>query len=108
MGQLTPSGMTDPACPGKLNGNNEEFLSTECTIEHLMDQPAQVQELLSGVYQKVNAAFVALLGHTEGTGPLLKMMTIGSFMKSIDIPAEEIEVLDKSLRLIPNQQSFCR
>ncbi len=103
LGQLTSNGMSEPVCSGRVNGDHDEFLSTRCTIAHMKNQQGQAKVLLAGVLSKVDTVIAAITGNSEGSNPILKLITIGGFMEMLGVSSEEITKLDEELRLLPNQ-----
>lgn len=103
IGQLKVDGMTEPACLGKLNGDHEEFLSSKCTLAQLKKQQGPAQVIWDDILQKTDSVLAAIIGNSNDTHPLMKLLTVGYFLETNGVPAEEITKLDEALRLIPNQ-----
>lgn len=86
--------MTEPTCGPHNTGDNDEFLSADCTIGHIMD-------CLEG--KKIPGEMAAFL-EKQPAADVIRKMVLGGGLRFLGVPEKVIEKIDRHLRRIPNQK----
>ena len=102
--------MTPPACNGRINGNHDEVLSVDCTVAHLMRNPAaaaMIQPMMSAStegYQDYlgNEEDKAENEPTMNAALLMETMSLRDILGFGQVSAEQVGQIDSALRQIPN------
>jgi len=106
-GTWNTEGLNKPKCSAKLDGNAEEFLSLDCTIDYLRKQGKAAHQVLSGAFAAVEAVARERFGNEE-SGKLvlaaLKNMNFRNLLILIGQPEESIAAIDAALCKIPNEK----
>lgn len=94
LGDFGPNGMTQPRCSAHINDDNAPFLSLDCTIGHLMENPKAaniLQPLLSR-------------GQRSATemGSMVSRMKLRDALGFAHVPPEMLKALADQLSTIPN------
>lgn len=101
MGVLGYDGMSEPVCPGKINGNYEDTLSIDCTIAYLKNK-----EEVKGILGEILAQYDVIAGQFAKNGndisSLARRMKLREFIQMVAIPKEQVEQIDKLLNEIKN------
>lgn len=99
--------LTAPRFGRRVDGDNEPFLSVDCTMDCLMASP-QARELLAPIMAAAQTKMaekygdmIDALGHSTQDGMGMKM-TLRSALAYGGTPQEAVERLDTALRQIPN------
>ena len=98
-GHLQPSGMTEPVCPGKQNGDFNEFLSADCTIGRLrgfLDQAPVLTPIIAAFDTHTAKLF------TDGSENITNLFKLNQMMEMFGKTPEEIQAIDEILNSIPN------
>lgn len=103
LGRLTADGMGEPACPAKIDGNNEAVLNVDCTLGYLQQQE-QAKEVLAPVFAAIDAVIRGRFTNVDGAYTVLRPATLRSLMVTMGQSGEAITGLDSLLRKIPNQK----
>lgn len=94
LGGFGPEGLEEPVCKAHVNGDQEAFLSVDCTIGRLLDN-RRAAELLEPVFAQFR----------EGGGvisELVRRMKLRDAMAFRRLPEETVEELQQKLAEIPN------
>lgn len=111
LGDFGEGAMTPPRCGRRVDDDCEEFLSVDCTMEHLMANP-QARAVLAPIMaaaQKTMAEKYAdkMPKAPEGTqspgSGLGAKMTLRSALAYGNVPKETVEQLNSALKSIPNR-----
>lgn len=89
--------MTEPSFDIKISGDWDEYLSADCSVLYLKRQGGAAMELLSGVFNAVEAIF-SRGGEPDTFGNL----RLKDMLKAVRQSEETITRLDAALRQIPN------
>ena len=103
-GLISACGISEPACPARVNADHEDFLSINCTIEHLQKQGPEVLASLDGLFRAIENAGQALL-HSESDLSVLhalKSSRLSDLLMITGQPQDVMDRLDKMLNRIPN------
>lgn len=104
-----PAGMTEPRCPWHLTGDYEDFLSIDCTYQHLMKQE-QAAKILEQLVQEVekecseDEEYMELNGsmNQEQFDQMVSKMKLRDIMAYFQVPDSMREDVNRQLSLIPN------
>jgi acetyl esterase/lipase len=100
-GDFSTSGsMTKPKCRKKIYADDEEFLSADCRISYLMQQP-QAQEVLEPIIEGIIKKD-PLFGDSKELPSIFANITLRTALSFANLPAEKIEEIDRQLNQIPN------
>ena len=103
-GLISACGISEPACPARVNADHEDFLSINCTIEHLQKHGPEVLASLDGLFRAIENAGQALL-HSESDLSVLhalKSSRLSDLLMITGQPQDVMDRLDKMLNRIPN------
>ena len=94
LGDFGDSGLTAPLFGVRINGNREETLNIDCTLEHLLDNPEACRRLpfLTQMFDKT-----PILAGAKRAMKLRDCLVYGGF------PEEQLLAIDSELRSIRNQ-----
>lgn len=103
LGELTPSGMTEPNIAVSMNGDSAPVLSIACTLNHMRKQSEQAQTILKPLYDGINA-----VAAERGFSPEILMAVVGGttvreLMETVKMPKETITEINRALMAIPNK-----
>lgn len=90
LGGFGPEGLTEPTFGFKINGNRDETLNLDCTMEYLAKFPA-VRALLP-------ACFEGKYRYPEAAGTVI---TLGSFLRFAKLSEAAVRDIEEKLRAIP-------
>jgi len=108
LGTFGAGAMTEPLCGRKTNGDDEDYLSTECTIGHLLTQEAAMP-IIEPIIQGLNA----LLSQRSDDGSadvsgvigmLFKNLTLNDVLAFANLPREQVSAIAEALQKIPNKK----
>lgn len=106
-GDFGGGALTAPRFGRRTDGDNEPFLSVDCTMDRLMASP-RARELLAPIMAAAQAKMAEkygdmmdALGHSPQDGMGMKM-TLRAALAYGSTPQEAVERLDAALRQIPN------
>jgi acetyl esterase/lipase len=95
--------MTDPRCPKRVKGNEEPFLSIDCTFGYLM-KFTEAQKILKPLFEGLQAYKAENVGDDEeGTSEIATHMTIRSMLGFAKTPERVVEQFNAQLKKIPNK-----
>lgn len=103
MGKLTAKGMEKPVCAGKINGNHEEYLSVQCTVNHLRPYMDDLPELKTAI-ETLDAVTSQMFHDSKMVKMFLDTFRLWEMLPAIGKTAEEIDALDQVLAGIPNSR----
>ena len=92
-GDFSDCQMTEPVCKTCFSDDNAEFLSTECTIGHLMKFPEA---------KKVIGDFADSLDEAPEMLEAVRNMLLKGLFRFIKVPQETIDEINEKLNSIPN------
>ena len=103
-GDFSDGGMTTPKVQAKMNGNNEEYLSMDCTYGYLKSQSKEVVEILQPLFIPINAS----LGGAEEkfAMPLKYVKACDIATMLLKMPLEKIDELNGKLNKIKNNKGL--
>lgn len=90
--------MTKPTCGSKFTGDDEPFLSTECTLGHLLKNP-QAAELMDPLVKQMEAMGV----QGEGLQEMAKRLPLRTLLGYARTSRDAVMALDDVLKQIPNE-----
>lgn len=94
LGDFGPDGMTRPRCGAHADGDSAPFLSLDCTIGHLLENPEAANILQPLLRHNQQAA--------GEMGSALKRMRLRDALRLAGLPAELQHSLEERLSAIPN------
>lgn len=94
LGDFGDGGMTEPVCRARFTGDDDPYLSVECTAGHLLDNP-RAREAMGD--------YVRMLEANPDSTEALRRITLRGILGFVGVPSEKIVELDQKLRLIPNE-----
>lgn len=98
--------MTKPMCPKTLNGNHGEFLSVDCTMGHLLKNPASVEIVGTMLHKagenKDNAGMAGNLSK-EQMQMMMQNMTLREMLQYGQVPETVQEQINAQLMSILNE-----
>lgn len=104
-GEFTYFGYRKPKFGRTVNGDNEEYLSSQCTLGYISRQPEPVQTLLTSVYDKFQQILVKR-GFTSAKAIDIigRQFKLCDILDMIDLDEREKQRLDDELRKIKNKK----
>ena len=99
-GDFVPGkGLMEPACKPYSNGNNDPFLSVDCTIGHLQTNPAAA-EVIAPIVKAIEN-----FGDIQGGDPmaLFGALPLRTALGYAKLPADQIASMNAALNAIPNE-----
>ena len=109
MGDFGGNGVTPPRFGSKLNGNRDEYLNVDCTMEYLMTKPAAmavIGPLLAAGQSGDNDGAQAMeaAGYDAQTiQQMIAPMKIRDMLAFAGTPQEAVDQIDAQLRAIKNE-----
>ena len=100
-GVLTPKGLQEPVCPGKVNGNYEPTLSTECTYGYVKSCPQGVAAI-APVIETMDRVISSAYGDSALANMVFGKFKLGTILGFLNKTPEEIKEIDKLLRTVKN------
>ena len=104
IGEFTEHGFREPVLSAKINGNYEEFLSVNCTLGHMLNQPEESQKIIEALLEGIKGIaaergidFLSFCAAISG-------FTIKELLALVQTPEEGIKQIDAALRTIPNRR----
>ncbi|MDO5391485.1 MAG: hypothetical protein Q4F24_10410 [Eubacteriales bacterium] len=98
--------MTKPMCPKTLNGNHGEFLSVDCTMGHLLKNPASA-EIVGTMLHKAgeNKDNTGMAGNLskEQMQMMMQNMTLREMLQYGQVPETVQEQINAQLMSILNE-----
>ncbi len=91
LGGFGPEGLTEPNFGFKINGNRDETLNLDCTMDYLAQFPA-VREMLPDCFE-------GRYRYPEAAGSVI---TLGSFLRFAKLSEEAVRAIEDKLHRIPN------
>lgn len=99
--------MSEPKCRTRINGNDDEYISVDCTFGYLMKNEKACEvlaPLMKTMQSNISKEYKGRTAAAEGNGmvgvaDLMKLRSVLSYAK---MPEKMIEQLDQQLREIPN------
>jgi len=103
-GEMKPAGgFSEPKVLHHFNGDQEDYLSTNCTVSYIAKQEG-AKALLEPYLKAASAAAAASVGKEIDVTFFLGFMTLKGFLQMVQVPEEQIRELDEKLKKIPNQK----
>lgn len=102
-GQVTPTGMTKPACPAKISGDFDRELSARCTIGHLKSQGEKARQLLEPILAGISKVFDPSGEHDAIMSLVIDSMPLDQAMRQLMFDDTAIAKIDLALNNIPRQ-----
>ncbi|MCM1025315.1 MAG: alpha/beta hydrolase [Roseburia sp.] len=102
MGDFGPEGLEEPACKARINGDQDDFLSIDCTMGKLMADAgarAVLEPLLQAARQRVPGGTEE---QPEELAALAKNMKLRDALGFANVPKAALDQLDEQLRRLPN------
>jgi acetyl esterase/lipase len=100
--------MTEPRCGRKTNGDDEEYLSSDCTVGHLLTQEAAlpiIDPVIQGLKALLSQSSEEASDDTSGViGMLFKNLTLNDVMAFANLSHEQVSLIDEALRKVPNKK----
>ena len=93
-GDFGETGMTEPGCGRRINGNHEPYYNLDCTINFLM-QDGQVKQLLDPYFKPFLNAM-----HTEEIPAPFAGLKLREMLASMQMPPESVKNIEASLKTI--------
>jgi len=106
LGEWTSTGLAEPRCKRKTDANSEKFLSIDCTVNYLKNQP-DAQAVLADIYAAVDQIAKAQFGGEEAGAALLtglKTLTLRNLLSTLQLPQESVQKIDLALSQMPNKR----
>ncbi len=101
-GEFGEGEMTDAACPPKVTGDQEDYLSIYCTISHLQKQGTEVFSLLEPLFRQFNTAMDNFKNNEIDIAPLFRTFRLRDVLEMFKVPKDEIANIQEKLSRIPN------
>lgn len=110
LGDFGWNAMTQPVCPNRINGNHDETLSVDCTVAHLMNNPA-ASAIIAPMMSESTDDYKDYLGDeadkaenepTMNAALLMETMTLRDILGFGRVPADTVDQINSALRQIPN------
>lgn len=102
LGELEVSGMKAPRCAPKVNGNGEEYLSLDCTLEYLRKQP-QAEQVLAEVFTEIDNIIAARFPNSTIAAGIIYAMKLRELLSLLSMSKEELIDLSERLNAIRNE-----
>ena len=99
-------GMTKPRCSPRVYGDNEEYLSVDCRMSHLMQQQGAlpvIGPILQGMQGNSTAQMKEFADDGMDTAAMMANMTLRDILSVARLTEEMVEQIDHQLRQIRNQ-----
>lgn len=93
LGGFGPEGLTEPNFGFKINGNQDETLNLDCTMEYLAGFP-EVRALLPDCFE-------GRYRYPEAAGSVI---TLGSFLRFAKLGEEAVRAIEAQLKAIPKEK----
>ena len=93
LGGFGPQGLTEPGFGFKINGNRDETLNLDCTMDYLAEFP-EVRALLPNCFE----------GKYRYPAASGSVITLGSFLRFANLGEEAICEIETKLKAIPNRE----
>ena len=103
MGKLKRGGFTEPVSALSMNGNFAPVLSVDCTLSHLRRQSEEAKAVLAPMFAAIEAVAKARQFSVEGLMAAVGNNTAREIMEMVQIPAEAITEIDRTLHQMVNQ-----
>lgn len=102
-GQFTTNGFTKPEIRRTVNGNFEDYLSTDCTVAFLESQGEPAMVVLREALDGINA-FLTAAGYSGNAALYLKsVLTLKAVLLMTGGKPEQVTELDEKLTAIPTK-----
>lgn len=106
LGDFGPDGMREPPCKAHVNDDSHAFLSADCTLKRLMDNP-EAKVILEPVIRAVVRKRLEESGETvedldNDPWKLVRNLKLRDALGFAGTPKELVEELDSQLRKLPN------
>lgn len=105
LGEWTSEGLGTPKCEPKLNGNAEEYLSVNCTIDYLKGLGTEVQEIMNPLYEDIEKR-IEMFWNKGESGEIIKASTrylkLQKVLQFVGKSNDEIQCIDEALSRIRN------
>lgn len=103
LGSFGRNGMTSPAVDARVNGDEDAFLSTRCTIGRIFGNPMAVEKLAPLIAEmKENIKPFTPELTFEDMMQLFSKMTLKDLLLERAIEADHLDEIDKTLADVPN------
>ncbi len=102
-GQFGPEGLAEPACKPHMSGDYEPYLSIDCTLGHLYENPRarRLIEMLTARMKKgMPEETREEMEHPDAMG---LQMTLRTILDYLHVPAPMVEKLNAALAKMPNE-----
>jgi len=101
--------MTEPQCRGKLTGDDDDYLSVDCTVAHLLGQEA-AKPLIMPVIEGLKAILPNMPEHEDSDlanilGTLFKAFTLSDVLDYARLPKDQAAAIGEALSKIPNTKA---
>lgn len=104
-GEFTYFGYRKPQFGRTVNGDHEEYLSSQCTLGYIRKQPELVQTLLSSVYGKFQKLLIKRGFTSERAIDIIgRQFKLCDILDMIDLDETEKQRIDDKLQQIKNQR----
>lgn len=100
LGDFGEEGMTKPACTNHVNGDYEEYLSEECTVGKLLDNPSS-RVLIEPVLEDIQC--LSVLESKTQYGNLLRKMPLKTMLGMMDPNKGKRAEIKEKLNAIKNE-----
>ena len=97
--------MTNPTCAPKVIGDEEDYLSIDCTINHLKTQGAEALSVLEPIFEQLNRIVDGYKNNGVDINPLFKYFRLRDILEALKIPKDEIVKIQEKLSHISNIKS---
>ncbi|MCM1188294.1 MAG: alpha/beta hydrolase [bacterium] len=107
LGDFGPKGMEEPSCKARINGDEEDFLSVDCTVNKLLGDArarAVLESFLKAAEQN-NPGAAGLTQNLSQMPEFAKNMKLRDTLSFINVPPQTVEELDGQLKKLPNTES---
>lgn len=99
LGDFGPEGLEEAPCRAHINGDAEEFLSVDCTMKKLLENP-QARAILEPVMKA--AAQAQGMEDTSGIPDIVRNMKLRDVLGFANVPKEAVDAVNAQLGRIPN------
>ena len=93
--------MAQPACPLKLNGNADPFLSLDCTLDYLKTHP-DAPDILKDYLAKLDQGLIVRFGEKESFHIMYGNTKLSEIMEMVGTSQEIMDTLNQQLNQVPN------
>ncbi len=101
-GEFNPKGFGEPAIQPRLNADNEEYLSADCSIQYLYKQ--DTGDILEPVYRGLEDAGKERNASLEKMILGVKEYTLRELMGEINLTEDDLRYFDEELRKVKNKK----